>query len=58
MLKMTGRLDLSQHFNVFNEIINDLMRVEVKFEDEDKVLMLLISLSVSPMYENLITTLM
>ena len=50
--------DLSQHLNVFNQIISDLMRVDVKFEDEDKVLILLNSLPASPMYESLVTTLM
>ena len=34
------------------------MCVDVKFEDEDKALMLLNSLPASPMYESLVTTLM
>ena len=34
------------------------MRVNVKFKNEDKTLMLLNSLSISPTYENLVTTLM
>ena len=34
------------------------MRVDVKFEDEDKALMLLNSLLASPTYESLVTTLM
>ena len=50
--------DLSQHLNVFNQIISDLMGVDVKFENEDKVLMLFNSLSASLTYENLVTTLM
>ncbi|RVW13664.1 Retrovirus-related Pol polyprotein from transposon TNT 1-94 [Vitis vinifera] len=50
--------DLSQHINVFNHVINDLKRVDVKFEDEDKALMLLNSLPASSTYENLVTTLM
>jgi hypothetical protein len=49
--------DLSQHINVFNQIIGDLKRVDVKFEDEDKALMLLNSLPTSSTYENLVTTL-
>ena len=57
-LKMMEGSDLSQHLNVFNQIINDLMRVDVKFEDEDKALMLLNSLLVSSTYESLVTTLM
>ena len=56
-LKMAEGSDLSQHINVFNQVINDLKRVDVKFEDEDKVLMLLNSLPTSPMYENSVTTL-
>jgi hypothetical protein len=36
--------DLSQHINVFNQIIGNLKRVDVKFKDEDKALMLLNSL--------------
>ncbi|KAJ9693122.1 hypothetical protein PVL29_012033 [Vitis rotundifolia] len=39
-------------------IISDLKRIDVKFEDEDKALMLLNSLPASSMYENLVTTLM
>jgi hypothetical protein len=41
---------LSQHINVFNQIIGDLKRVDVKFEDKDKALMLLNSLQTSPTY--------
>ena len=40
-LKMAESADLSQHINVFNQIISDLRRVDVKYEDEDKALMLL-----------------
>ena len=47
-LKMMEGSDLSQHLNVFNQIINDLRRVDVKFKDEDKALMLLNSLPASP----------
>ena len=43
---------------MFNKIISDLKQIDVKFEDEDKALMLLNSLSTSSMYENLVTTLM
>ena len=56
-LKMAKGSDLSQHINMFNHIISDLKRIDVKFEDEDKVLMLLNSLPASSMYENLVTTL-
>ena len=57
-LKMAEGSYLSRHINVFNQIINDLKRIDVKFEDEDKALMLLNSLPTSSTYENLVTTLM
>ena len=50
--------DLSQYINVFNHNINDLKRIDVKFEEEDKALMLLNSLPVSSTHENLVTTMM
>ena len=43
---------------MFNQIINDLKQIDVKFEDENNALMLLNSLPASSMYENLVTTLM
>lgn len=49
--------DLSQRSNLFNHIIGDLKRVDVKFKDEEKALMLLNSLPASITYENLVTTL-
>jgi hypothetical protein len=49
--------DLSQHINMFNQIIGDLKKVDVKFEDEDKALMLLNSLPTSSTYKNLVTIL-
>ena len=57
-LKMADGSDLSQHINVFNQIISDLKRIDVRFDDEDKALMLLNSLPASSTYENLVTTLM
>ena len=56
--KMAEGTYLSQHLNMFNQIINDLMHIDVKFEDKDKALMLFNSLPASPTYENLVTTLM
>jgi hypothetical protein len=56
-LKMVEGSDLSQYINVFNQIIDDLKRVDVKFENEDKALMLLNSLPTSSMYKDLVTTL-
>ena len=43
---------------MFNQIISDLKRIDVKFKDEDKALMLLNSLPASSTYENLVITLM
>lgn len=43
--------------SMFNQIVSNLKWIDVKFNDEDKVLMLLNSLHVSPTYENLVTTL-
>ena len=53
---MLEGLDLQQNMNAFNHIINDLARLDVKVEDEDKACILLCSLSSS--YEHLVTTLM
>ena len=47
---------LDQLINVFNQIISDLNRVDVKFEEEEMALILLNSLPES--YDNLVTTLM
>ena len=54
-LKMQEGSNLAQHVNIFNQIITDLVRVDVKIEDEDKVIILLYSLP--PSYEHLVTTL-
>ena len=56
-LKMSKGIYLNQHINMFNHIISDLKQIYVKFEDKDKVLMLLNSLSTST-YKLLVTTLM
>ncbi|KAE8715745.1 hypothetical protein F3Y22_tig00110160pilonHSYRG00324 [Hibiscus syriacus] len=47
--------DLAQHVNVFNQIVSDLARLDVKIEDEDKAMILLCSLP--PSYEHMVTTL-
>ena len=44
--------DLVQQVNLFNQIISDLLRIDVKFNEEDKALMLLTSLPTS--YEHLL----
>jgi hypothetical protein len=55
-LKMTEGADLRQHINTFKQIISDMLRIDIKFEDEDKAMMLLTSLPAS--YEHLVTTLL
>uniref|UniRef100_A0A2N9HC61 Integrase catalytic domain-containing protein n=1 Tax=Fagus sylvatica TaxID=28930 RepID=A0A2N9HC61_FAGSY len=55
-LKMTEGADLRQHINTFKQIISDILRIDIKFEDEDKAMMLLTSLPAS--YEHLVTTLL
>ena len=55
-LKMADGSTIDQRINVFNEIISDLNRVVVKFEEEDMTLILLNSLPES--YKKLVTTLM
>ena len=54
-LKIHKGLNLQQHVNVFNQIINDLVRLEVMIEDEGKTCIMLCSLPSS--YEYLVTTL-
>ena len=54
-LKMQEGSNLAQHVNIFNQIFTNLVRVDVKIEDEDKVIILLCSLP--PSYEHLVTTL-
>src|SRR3954463_5789586 len=55
-LRMEEGDDLMEHLNVFNHCINDLLRVEVKYEEEDKALLLLRSLPTS--FKHFRTTLM
>uniref|UniRef100_A0A2N9GJC7 Integrase catalytic domain-containing protein n=1 Tax=Fagus sylvatica TaxID=28930 RepID=A0A2N9GJC7_FAGSY len=55
-LKMTDGADLRQHINTFKQIISDMLRIDIKFEDEDKAMMLLTSLPAS--YKHLVTTLL
>jgi len=45
-----------KHLNEFNRCVNDLLQVEVKYEEEDKALVLLRSLSST--FEHFRTTLM
>ena len=46
---------MNQHINVFNQIVSNLKQVDMNFDDEDIMLMLLNSLPTSLMYENLVT---
>ncbi|KAG6764915.1 hypothetical protein POTOM_032404 [Populus tomentosa] len=54
---MSEGTNLNQHMNVFDQIVNYLKRIDVKFNNKDKVLMLLNSPPTSSMYENLVITL-
>jgi len=54
-LKMHEGSDLAEHINVFNQLVADLMKVDVKINDEDRAIILLCSLPRS--YEHLVTTL-
>jgi len=42
--------------NTFNKIISDLLRIDIKFDDENKAMVLLSSVPAS--YEHLVTTLL
>ena len=55
-LKMTEGADSRQHINTFKQIISDMLRIDIKFEDEDKAMMLLTSFPAS--YEHLVMTLL
>ncbi|KAE8661582.1 putative ribonuclease H protein [Hibiscus syriacus] len=44
--------DLVQHVNVFNQIVSNLARLDVKIEDEDKAMILLCSLPLSYEHTN------
>ncbi|KAJ8632980.1 hypothetical protein MRB53_026316 [Persea americana] len=48
--------DVLEHVNIFNEMISNLLRLDVKFDDEDKVLMLLNSHFAS--YDRFVTALL
>ena len=54
-LKMVEGADLAQHINMFNQVISDMLRIDIKFNDEDKAMMLLTLLPAS--YKHLVTTL-
>jgi hypothetical protein len=49
---------MNQHINMSNQIVSDSKQIDVKFNNKDKTLMLLNFLPTSPIYKNLVTTLM
>ena len=55
-LRMKEGMSILQHLNVFNRILSDLLALEVKLKEEDKILLLLSSLQSS--YDHLATTIM
>lgn len=44
-LKMLEGTDLIQHTNVFNLIISDILRLEIKFDDENKAMIFVVLIS-------------
>ena len=55
-LKMKKAGNLMNHMNTFNKILDQLQKVGVDIEEEDKTILLLISISDS--YESIVTTLL
>jgi hypothetical protein len=51
-----GGSDLAEHVNVFNQLVDDLGKVDVKIDDEDMAIVLLCSLPDS--YDHLVTWLL
>ena len=46
---MAMGMNLAQHINTFNQVVNDTLRIDIKFDDEDKAMILLIFLPAFPM---------
>jgi len=55
-LRMKEGTPILQHLNIFNRILNDLLALEIKLEEEDKALLLLFSLPSN--YDHLATIIM
>ena len=55
-LRMKQETAVLEHLNFFNKIISELLAVDVKINKEDKVLILLSSLSKS--YDHIVTTIL
>ena len=53
-LRMKEGTSVLEHLNFFNKVINELLAVDVKIDEEDKALILLSSLSQS--YDRIVTT--
>jgi len=53
---MNGGIWVLEHLNFFNKVINELLTVDVKIDEKDKVLILLSSLSES--YDHIVTTML
>ena len=56
-LKMVDGVDIRDHLNYFTKLITQLSCIDVKVDDEDKALLLLLS-SLQNYYEHSITTLL
>nr|AAP53866.2 retrotransposon protein, putative, Ty1-copia subclass [Oryza sativa Japonica Group] len=54
-LQVQEESDLRKHVDVFNQLVVDLSKLDVKLDDEDKAIILLCSLPLS--YEHVVTTL-
>ena len=54
-LKMVEGADMAQHINMFNQLITDMLKINIKFNDEDNAMMVLTSIPAS--YEHLVTIL-
>lgn len=53
---MAEGYDVQEHMNTFSRIINELLRLDSKFDDEDKAMILVTSLS--DLYDHFVTTLL
>lgn len=56
-LNMEASSNRSYHIKVLNWLINDLSKIHMKYDDEDKALILLNSLQRTNAYQNIHTTL-
>ena len=53
---MVEGADLAQHINTLNQVISDMLRIGIKFDDEDKAMMMLLT-SLLASYKHLVTNL-